>query len=110
MLISFFCILFGLVMIVVLIKVVIYRNNKLKRRNLKITPDDMEGMTSLANSMPEEMVEIHMESVTWFGIEKESKLVFKCKVCGQVLRPQVGSDGCWHRDSWQCPNGCKPGK
>ena len=27
--------------------------------------------------------------------------------CGQVLHPQVGSDGCWYKESWQCPNGCK---
>jgi len=38
----------------------------------------------------------------------DTDFVFKCKICGQVLHPQPGSDGRTVRGSWQCPNGCKP--
>jgi hypothetical protein len=111
MLISFFGILFGIVMTVVLIKVMIYINKKIERRNFKMTPDEMERAGNLVKSIPDDIVEIHEETVTWFGIEKErSKLVFNCKFCGQDLQPKPDSNGSFTRDSWQCPNGCKPEK
>ena len=107
MIFSFFGILFGLAMTVLLIKVMIYINRKIERRNFRMTPDEMEGLGNFVKSIPHDIVEMREETVTWFGIEQERNFIFKCKICGQVLHPKVNSDGRFTRDSWQCPNGCK---
>jgi len=38
----------------------------------------------------------------------EKELRVKCKVCGQVWIPGSLTGGRIARNSWQCPNGCKP--
>jgi len=108
MLISFFGILFGLVMTVVLIKLLVYIDKKLERRNFKMTPDEMERAENFVKSIPDDIIKIREETVTWFGIEKGHNLFFECKICGQVLQPKPDSYGRFTRGSWQCPNGCKP--
>ena len=86
-------------------------NNKIKRmRSFPDFPDFMEKAENFIKDIPEEMVEIRFLTYSFFGIEYKNKMVFKCKICGQGLHPQPGSDGRVVRDSWQCPNGCKPGK
>jgi len=76
-------------------------------RNLKVTPDFFKKAENFIKDIPEEMVEIRFLTYSFFGIKYKNEMVFKCKVCGQVLYPQCGSDGRAVRNSWQCPNGCK---
>jgi len=80
-------------------------NNKIKR--MRGFPDFMEKADNFIKDIPEERVEIRFLTYSFFGIEYKNKMVFKCKICGQVLHPQRSSDGHVVRDSWRCPNGCK---
>ena len=83
-------------------------NNKIKRmRSFPDFPDFMEKAENFIKDIPEEMVEIRFLTYSLFGIEYKNKMVFKCKICGQVFHPQRSSDGRAVRDSWRCPNGCK---
>lgn len=81
--------------------------NEAKRRDMKLPHDFFEKAENFIKGVPEEMVEIRFLTYSFLGIEYKNKMVFKCKICGQVLHPQIGSDGRYTRDSWQCPNGCK---
>jgi len=91
-----------------LIRLCLNLKNKLERRNFKVPPDFFEKAENFTKSIPEEMVEIRFLTYSFFGIEYKHKMVFKCKICGQVLHPQTNSDGHFARGSWQCPKGCKP--
>lgn len=83
-------------------------NNKIKRiRSFPDFPDFMGKAENFIKDIPEEMVEIRFLTYSFFGIEYKNKMVFKCKICGQVLHPQRSSDDHAVRDSWRCPNGCK---
>jgi len=90
-----------------LIRIGLNLKKKLEKRNFKVSPDFFEKAENFIKDMPEEMVEINFLTYSFLGIEYKNKMVFKCKICGQVLHPQLGSDGHTVRDSWQCPNGCK---
>ena len=38
----------------------------------------------------------------------KKELRVKCKICGQVWIPGILSGDHMARNSWKCPNGCKP--
>jgi len=83
-------------------------NNKIKKmRKLPNFPNIMGKAENLFKDMSEEMVEIRFLAYSFLGIEYKNKMVFKCKICGQVLHPQFSSNGHVVLDSWRCPNGCK---
>jgi len=86
-----------------LIRIGLNLKKKLEKRNFKVPPDFFEKAENFIKDMPEELVEINFQTYSFFGIEYKHKMIFKCKVCGQVLHPQIGSDGHY---TWQCPNGC----
>ncbi|MBA7514251.1 hypothetical protein ES705_06276 [subsurface metagenome] len=76
-------------------------------RNLKVGPGFFGWAENFIEDIPEEMVEISIRTYSFFGIKYKDEMVFKCKVCNQVLHPQFDSEGRTVRSAWQCPNGCK---
>ena len=67
--------------------------NEAKRRDMKLPHDFFEKAENFIKGIPEEMVEIRFLTYSFLGIEYKNKMVFKCKICGQVLHPQISSDG-----------------
>jgi len=98
---------FLLFLLLRLIRSYLEKKNEAKIRDLEVPPDFFECAENFIKDIPEEMVEIRFLTYSLFGIEYKNKMVFKCKICGQVFHPQRSSDGRADSDSWRCPNGCK---